>query len=196
MRWRYVAVATLAGLGLVAGCSTDQAASGPTPGTTTAHASANSPAPHATSPAAPAAATESAPPPDPFAGPSQDVSTAVVAGRYSFTSPDGAFRCAIVGASGAHAGAATCQGHTTPIPPRPGTCAAAQPWGEGMQVDDSGTVGYLCGALPPTDGAPIPADSVVTTLGFSCVAHAGSTYCRDDVSKHGFRIAPDSHAVF
>ncbi|MDG3015620.1 hypothetical protein [Speluncibacter jeojiensis] len=193
MRWRYAAVAGLAGLSLVAGCASDGGSTAASATSSAAPSTANATAAHA---ATPIVTTPVPPPPDPFAGPAQDVSAAVVAGRYSFTSPDGTFRCAIVSASGAHAGSATCQGITASVPPRPATCAAAQPWGDGMQVDDSGRVGYLCGTLPPAESAPIVADSVIHALGFTCVAHAGSTYCRDDVSEHGFRIAQDSHAVF
>ncbi|RDI26560.1 endonuclease/exonuclease/phosphatase family protein [Lentzea flaviverrucosa] len=119
---------------------------------------------------------------------------------YFFTSADSTYLCAIVSDQ------AVCQGRTNPVPPAPPTCAreGGPSWGNGLFVDATGKVDFVCAGgimYAPTDRAPDERDVLrpgtsFTALGYTCGAERTGIRCRQDVSGHGFFIAPDTNERF
>lgn len=113
---------------------------------------------------------------------------------YFFSSPSGNFTCALLELY------ALCEGQTSPVPDRPGSCPATAEWGNGMQVADVATprfgqVEYLCAtrSLTVPDAPTLPYGEALQGYGFTCVFDEAGTRCVDDQTSRGFRVARDSN---
>ncbi|MFS8103842.1 hypothetical protein LFM09_42655 [Lentzea alba] len=117
---------------------------------------------------------------------------------YYFRSPSGKFFCGIVTAPMS----AGCHGPTSPVPPRPESCAPQISWGAGMSVDRDGTTGFICtGGVIYANGfgetdPVLPYGHSLTVLGFSCTSAPAGIRCTHLTTGHGFRIATDSNEQF
>ncbi|UYP18390.1 hypothetical protein OED52_17270 [Rhodococcus sp. Z13] len=116
---------------------------------------------------------------------------------YYFASPDGTFQCGIVQLpTRTEAG---CEGPTDPIPARPDDCMVN--WGQGIRVRDTDTGEFMCSGGPvylsPDGVAPaLPSGGELSRLGYTCSATEADVTCVNDITGHGFRVAPDSNETF
>ncbi|WP_435591388.1 PASTA domain-containing protein [Nocardia sp. bgisy118] len=176
---------------LLSGCSSGNSDTATAPTTTTQVPAA---------PAAAATPTTSAKPAD-TAEYRQDDDGFGRAG-YFFTSPSGAFSCAIFDASvsayGVPVGAA-CQGRAaTPA----GAQDCAQPEGlqapvPGLGVGPSGT-NFFCIAGSPlftTTSTVLPYGSSLTANGYTCHSAQNGVSCSENLNGKGFRVSRESSAL-
>jgi hypothetical protein len=118
--------------------------------------------------------------------------------QYYFRSPDGAYACGFTKLM------TGCQGKTTPVPPRPASCAEGPGWGYGISIDATRKVDFLCAGgvmFYPVGRTSQESDKLaegqtVSAMGYTCTAVATGMRCLHDESGHGFEITPTSNKIF
>ncbi|WP_169812225.1 PASTA domain-containing protein [Nocardia xishanensis] len=121
---------------------------------------------------------------------------------YFFTSPSGAFSCAIFDASvsayGTPVGAA-CQGRAA-TPAGAQGCAKSeglQAPVPGLGVGPSGTT-FFCNVGSPlftTTSTVLPYDSSLTANGYTCHSAQSGVSCQENLNGKGFRVSRESSAL-